>query len=213
MATENDAYPASLVIDHQESFDRFTTFFRILWSIPIIIVISLLTSSGSTTYINEAGGQVTSDSGNIVMGLFAATVLMIVFRQKYPRWWFNFALELNRFSYRVGAYLILLTDKYPSTTDKQSVKLNASYPDAEKDLNRWLPLIKWFLAIPHYFVLAVLVIGVVFATIVAWFSIIFTGNYPKGLFDYVVGVGRWAFRVNAYAFLLVTDDYPPFSLE
>ena len=146
-------------------------------------------------------------------GLFAATALMIAFRQKYPRWWFDFALELTRFSARVGAYLFLLTDKYPSTTDKQSVSLDVSYPDAEKDLDRLLPLVKWILAIPHYIVLAFLMIGVGFATIIAWFSILFTGEYPKSLFDYVVGVGRWCLRVNAYAFLLVTDEYPPFSLD
>ena len=142
-----------------------------------------------------------------------ATVLMILFRQHYPRWWFDFSRELTRFGYRVWAYLWLLTDQYPSTVEEQSVHLEIDYPDAKTDLNQWLPLFKWFLAIPHYIVLAFLAIGAVFAVIFAWFAILLTGHYPKGLFDYVVGVGRWWLRVQAYAFLLVTDRYPPFSLS
>ncbi len=147
------------------------------------------------------------------MGLFAATLLMILFRRRYPRWWFDFALELTRFGVRVGAYLALLTDRYPSTVEHQSVALDLDYPDAERDLNRWLPLVKWFLAIPHYFVLFFLFIGAFVAVVVAWFAILFTGRYPRGLFDYVVGVGRWTLRVEAYAMLLTTDRYPPFSLH
>ena len=138
---------------------------------------------------------------------------MILFRRRYPRWWFDFNLELNRFSTRIGAYLFLLTDQYPSTVDEQSVHLDIDYPNVEQDLNRWLPLVKWFLAIPHYVVLSVLVIGAMGATIAAWFSILFTGRYPKSLFDFVVGVGRWSLRVDAYAFLLTTDVYPPFTLK
>lgn len=213
MANTKTSYPASLSVEYPKSLDRVSSFFRLIWSIPILIILSLLSASTDTEYINEAGQQVTSSSGGIMAGIAIATALMIAFRQKYPRWWFDFALELTRFSARVGAYLLLLTDKYPSTTDKQSVTLNATYPDAEKDLDRLLPLLKWILAIPHYIVLAFLMIGVLFATIIAWFSILFTGTYPRSLFDYVVGVGRWALRVNAYAFLLVTDEYPPFSLD
>ena len=141
-----------------------------------------------------------------------ATALMILFRQRYPRWWFDFARELVRFTARVGAYAALLTDAYPSTVDEQVVHLEIDYPNVEQDLNRWLPLVKWFLAIPHYVVLAVLAIAAVVAVIIAWFAILFTGHYPRGLFDFVVGVGRWALRVQAYAFLLVTDRYPPFTM-
>jgi hypothetical protein len=86
------------------------------------------------------------------------------------------------------------------------------YPDATQ-LNRWLPLVKWFLAIPHYIILWFLSIGAIVCVIIAWFAIVFTGRYPRSLFDYVVGVNRWALRVSAYAFLLITDQYPPFSLE
>jgi hypothetical protein len=138
---------------------------------------------------------------------------MILFRQRYPRWWFNFNLELNRFTTRVGAYLFLLTDVYPSTEDEQSVHLDLKFPDVKEDLNRWLPLVKWLLAIPHYFVLFVLVLAAFVATIIAWFAILLTGTYPKSLFEFVVSVGRWGLRVSAYAFLLTTDIYPPFSLK
>ncbi|USN97856.1 MAG: DUF4389 domain-containing protein [Candidatus Nomurabacteria bacterium] len=200
-------------MDYPVQLDRFTTFFRILWSVPILILLSILTSSGREVFVNEAGKQMTTSGGSIAGGLSAATALMIVFRQKYPKWWYNFALELNRFMARVGAYLLLLTDKYPSTDENQSVYLDVDYPNVEKELNRWLPLVKWLLAIPHYVVLIFLLIGVFFSTLIAWFVILFTGRYPRGLFDYVVGVGRWIMRVNAYAFLLTTDEYPPFSLK
>ena len=198
--------------------ERLTTFFRLIWVIPISIVLALLTGSGSTTYvtISDAGETVetvTQSGGGIVAGLAAATALMIIVRVKYPRWWFEFARELTRFGARVSAYLGLLTDRYPSTDEEQSVHLELDYPDVENDLNRWLPLVKWFLAIPHYIVLLFLWLAVIFVTFVAWFAILFTGKYPRGMFDFVVGVGRWSLRVDAYAFLLLTDDYPPFSLR
>jgi hypothetical protein len=138
---------------------------------------------------------------------------MIIFRQRYPRWWFDFQLALQRFGYRVGSYLALLRDEYPSTEDEQAVHLELDYPDAPRDLNRWLPIVKWLLAIPHYIVLFFLVLFAFVATVVAWIAILATGRYPRPLFDFVVGVGRWALRVEAYAFLLITDRYPPFSLE
>jgi Domain of unknown function (DUF4389) len=212
-------YPARLQIDYPEKLDRLTSFFRPLWIIPIAIVIGLLSGTGQTVTrtitVNEAGQVLKTaqdTSGGLVFGLAAATALMIIFRQRYPRWWFDFARELTRFGARVTAYGALLTDVYPSTVDEQAVHLEVDYPDAEKGLNRWYPLFKWFLAIPHFIVLAFLAIGAFFAVIIAWFSILFTGKYPRGLFDYVVGVGRWSLRVAAYASLLVTDRYPPFSL-
>lgn len=213
MALKPKAYPASLSIDYPGKLNRWTTLFRIILAVPIVAVLALLASTGSGEYMNEAGRDISHSGGGIVVGLFAATALMILFRQRYPRWWFDFNLELNRFSTRVWAYLFLLTDRYPSTVESQSVHLDVKYPDAKKDLNRWLPLVKWLLAIPHYIVLIVLIIGAVVATIIAWFAILFTGRYPKSLFDYVVGVGRWDLRVTAYAILLTTDQYPPFSLK
>lgn len=212
MAILHKSYPASLDIDYVEKRDRFTTFVRLIWSIPAVLILVILTASGNEG-MNEAGQKVTSSGGGIVLGLFVATALMIVARQRYPRWWFDFALELNRFSTRVGSYVFLLTDKYPSTVDKQSVHLDINYPNVKKDLNRWLPLVKWFLAIPHYVVLLPLVLAAIGATILSWFFILFTGKQPRSLFDFVVGVGRWGVRLDAYAFMLTTDKYPPFSLK
>jgi len=193
-------YAARLAIDYPEKLDRFKTFFRLIWVIPIAVVLEAIT-------------EIAGAGGGLLAGLAFATALMIVVRVRYPRWWFDFARELTRFGARVGAYVALLTDCYPSTVDEQSVHLDVDYPEVERDLNRWLPLVKWFLAIPHYVVLLFLMIGAVVAIVIAWFSILITGRYPKPLFNYVVGVGRWSLRVNAYAFLLVTDRYPPFSLK
>jgi hypothetical protein len=219
--TRSNAYPARLNIDYPERLDRFTTFFRLIWIIPIAVLFTLLTGEGTDTYtttttLSDTGETlqtVTESGGGVVFGLFAATALMIVFRVKYPRWWFDFARELTRFGARISAYFSLLTDRYPSTDEEQSVHLEIDYPDVENDLNRWLPLVKWLLAIPHYIVLFFLFIGSLLAIVLAWFAILFTGKYPRGLFDYVVGVDRWFLRVNAYAILLITDDYPPFSLD
>jgi hypothetical protein len=194
MAQVTDTYPVRFEIEYVAEHDRLTSFFRLFWCIPILVVLCVLSSGEG-------------------MGLAGAIALMIIFRQRYPRWWFDFSLEYNRFSTRVLSYLFLLTDRYPSTVDKQSVRLDIEYPDAQNDLNRWLPIVKWLLAIPHYIVLILLFVGVVFATIFAWLAILFTGRYPKGIFDYVVGVMRWGTRVNAYAFMLATDKYPPFSLS
>ncbi len=213
-------YAARLEVDYPEKLDRFTTFFRILWIIPIAIILGLITNAGETvTYtviLNQAGEVIDRSRetiGGILSGLSFATALMLIFRHRYPRWWFDFSREITRFGARVGAYASLLTDQYPSTVEEQSVHLEIDYPDVEKDLSRWMPLVKWFLAIPHYIVLAFLLVGAIFAIIFAWFAILFTGQYPRGLFDYVVGVFRWALRVQAYAVLLVTDKYPPFSLK
>lgn len=215
MAATKADYPATLDIDYPDQLDRTSTFFRIILAIPILIILSLLSGEGDTIklYVDEAGKTISQQGTGIAGGLFVATMLMILFRQRYPRWWFNFQLELNRFSTRVCAYLLLLTDKYPSTEDEQSIHLNLVYPNAKKDLNSALPLFKWFLVIPHYIILIFLSIGVLFVTIIAWFSILFTGQYPKSLFNYVVGVFRWGLRVSAYAFLLTTDIYPPFELN
>ena len=213
-------YPARLEIDYPEKLDRLTTFFRIIWIIPVAIILGLVSGAGetvtNTVFLNEAGEVIRTTRetvGGLAIGLSAATALMIIFRQRYPRWWFDFSRELTRFEARVGAYAALLTDRYPSTVEEQSVHLEIDYPDVEQDLNRWMPLVKWLLAIPHYIVLVVLGLVALVAIVIAWFAILFTGSYPRSLFDYVVGVGRWSLRVQAYAALLVTDRYPPFSLS
>jgi hypothetical protein len=206
-------YPARLDIRYPEQLSRVTTAFRLILIIPILIVLRVLTGSGTQISQIPGGEWVSTTTTSVGGALFGATLLMILFKKRYPRWWFDFNLELARFTARVGAYAVLLTDTYPSTVEHQDIALDIDYPDAEHDLMRGLPLVKWFLAIPHYIVLFFLAIGVFFVVIVSWFAILFTGRYPRGLFDYVVGVGRWALRVNAYAFLLVTDTYPPFSLR
>jgi hypothetical protein len=213
-------YPARLEIDYSEKSDRLTTLFRLILIIPIAIILGMISGAGetvtNTVFLNEAGeviNRTRETAGGLAAGLSAATALMIIFTQTYPRWWFDFARELSRFGARVGAYAALLTDQYPSVVEEQAVHLEIDYPNVETDLNRWMPLVKWLLAIPHYIVLAFLGAGAVFAIIIAWFAILITGQYPRGLFDYVVGVSRWALRVAAYANLLVTDQYPPFSLK
>ena len=213
MHTPLAPYAARLNVDYPEQLDRLSTFFRLIWVIPIAFVLGLLTASGNQTMVTARGEQLASMGGGLFASLALATALMIAVRVRYPRWWFDFSRELTRFEARVGAYVALLTDRYPSTVEEQSVHLDIEYPDVEQDLNRWLPLVKWLLALPHYVVLALLGIGAVFAIVAAWFAILVTGRYPQPLFDYVVGVGRWSVRVNAYAFLLVTDRYPPFSLK
>ena len=218
--SEYPEYPARLEVDYLENLDRLTTFLRIIWIIPIAIILGLISGAGETVtrtvFLNEAGKVVrtTRDTaGGLASGLPLATALMILFRQRYPRWWFDFSRELTRFGARVGAYLFLLTDQYPSTVEAQSVRLEIDYPDVKNDLNRWMPLVKWLLAIPHYIVLFFLGIAAFFAAVFAWFAILATGQYPRALFDFVVGVGRWGLRVDAYVSLLVTDRYPPFSLR
>ena len=206
------AYPARLEVDYLDQHDRVTTLFRLILAIPILVVLGVLTAGVTQTVYEQGGEVVRTTTGGIAACLFTATLLMILFRQVYPRWWFDFALELARFGARVGAYLGLLTDQYPSTVEEQSVHLDIDYPDAERDLNRWLPLVKWLLAIPHLIILGLLSVAAFVAVVIAWFTILFTGHYPRGLFDFVVGVARWWLRVEAYGFLLVTDRYPPFSL-
>ena len=213
MNTQSETYAARLDIDYPEKLSRLTTFFRLILIIPIVIIASLLTATGNETVISVTGEMTTRSVGGISSALFFATALMIIIRRRYPRWWFDFARELERFGARVCAYLVCLTDQYPSTVDEQSVHLEIDYPNAEHDLNQWMPLVKWLLAIPHYIVLAVLAAIAIVAVVIAWLAILFTGRYPQPLFNYVVGVARWFLRVQAYAFLLVTDQYPPFSLK
>jgi hypothetical protein len=200
-------YPVQFSVDYPDrALNRVTTAFRIIVIVPIAIVLGAVSGGG---WQSSEGGWSGAGAGGL---LVLAPLLMILFRQKYPRWWFDWNLELQRFANRVGVYLLLMDDRYPATDDRQSVYLEYTYPDARRDLNRWLPLVKWFLAIPHYIVLFFLDIAVIVVVIVAWFAILFTGRYPRGLFAFVEGVIRWHNRVIAYAFVLVTDRYPPFSL-
>jgi hypothetical protein len=210
MYVEEALYPVRFSVSYPDRpLDRLTTFFRLIVAIPILIVLGSV--SGGTWQWSSQGHTTAVAAG--AGGLLAfAPLLLIVFRQKYPRWWFDWNLELLRFSNRVCVYLALMDDHYPATDEYQAVRLDYPYPDVPRDLNRWLPLVKWFLAIPHYIILAFLSIGAVVAVVVAWFAILFTGQYPKDLFDFVEGVLRWHNRVLGYALVLVTDRYPPFRL-
>jgi Domain of unknown function (DUF4389) len=208
----NTQQPVTFSIAYPErELNRLTTALRILTILPIVIVLGAI--EGFQFHGDSPAGH---DPTNIVIGgaglLVLPALVMIVARRKYPRWWFDWNLELLRFTNRIGAYLALMDDRYPSTDEHQSVRLEIAYPDARHGLNRWLPLVKWLLAVPHYLVLAVLYVGVLFAAIGAWFAILFTGHYPRRLFDYIEGVIRWHNRVVGYAFILVTDTYPPFTL-
>jgi Domain of unknown function (DUF4389) len=204
------SYPVRFSVDYPDrALNRVTSAFRIFVAVPITVVLAAV--SGGTWQWSHGMGTSAAAAGAGGL-IFFAPLLMILFRQKYPRWWFDWNLELQRFTNRVGVYVALMNDHYPSTTDHQSVHLDYDYPDVASDLNRWLPLVKWFLAIPHYVVLFFLGIAAVVAVIVTWFAILFTGRYPENFFDFIEGVIRWNNRVIAYAFTLVTDRYPPFSL-
>ena len=208
MAETLNAYAARLSIDYPDrALNRLTTFFRILVVIPIAIILVLISGAtfgeaGEWTYQYAAGGL-----------LFLPLILMLLFRQKYPKWWFDWNVALTKFGFRVYSYLALLRDEYPSTDEDQAVHIEIAYPNAKEDLNRWLPLVKWFLAIPHYIILWFLGVAAIVCVVIAWFAILFTGRYPRGLFDFVMGVFRWSLRVAAYAVLLITDRYPPFALS
>ena len=206
---QGNTHPVRFAVDYPDrDLDRLTTFFRLFTAIPILIVLGSV-SGGTWQWSYQRGEAVAAGAGGL---LFFGPLLLILFRQKYPRWWFDWNLALLRFSNRVGIYLALMDDSYPSTDEQQSVHLDITYPDARRDLNRWLPLVKWFLAIPHYVVLFFLYLAAFVGVVIAWFAILFTGRYPRGLFNFVEGVIRWHNRVVGYAFVLVTDRYPPFSL-
>jgi hypothetical protein len=203
-------YPVQFRVDYPDrQLNRMTTFCRLFTVIPIAIVLGMVSGSSWSWSTDNGSSVSTASAGGL---LVSATVLMIIFRQKYPRWWFDWNLELQRFSSRVGVYLALMDDRYPSTDDHQSVYLDYPYPDVPRDLNRWMPLVKWLLAIPHYLVLIVLNLIALGGIVMAWFAILFTGRYPRSIFDFVEGVIRWDNRVIGYVATMVTDQYPPFRL-
>jgi hypothetical protein len=210
MGMQQATYPVQFSVDYPDrQLNRLTTAFRIFVAIPILIVLGSVSGSTWVQASTNRGTFVMSGAGGL---LFFGPLLMILFRRKYPRWWFEWNLELQRFTNRVLAYLLLMDDRYPAIDQQQAVHLDYVDPDGGRGLNRWLPLVKWLLAIPHYIVLFFLWIAAIVVVIIAWFAILFTGRYPRGMFDFVQGVIRWGARVVAYAFVLVTDRYPPFAL-
>jgi hypothetical protein len=205
----NSEFPAKLSVDFPDRpLNRLSSFFRIFAAIPILIILGLL--PGNYLYLNSDGNHYFRFFG--IAYVFLPLVLMILFRRRYPRWWYEWNLAMARFAYRISAYLLLLRDEYPSSEEEQAVHVEFSYPDTAK-LSRWLPLVKWFLAIPHLIVLVFLAVAAIICAILAWFAILFTGRYPRSLFDFIVAVQRWALRVCAYCIFLVTDQYPPFRLS
>ena len=209
MASNQSDYPVQLSIDYPDRpLSRLTTLFRLFMVIPIAIVAGLIPGMVNSGQFGDP------DSAAIYAPIvWLPLVLMLLFRRKYPRWWFDWNLELSRFVLRIETYLIALRDDYPSTDEHQAVHLDIEYPNAGRDLNRWLPLIKWLLAFPHYVVLIILSILGLVAVVLGWIMVIITAQYPRALFDFLVGVLRYAARVQGYAFLLVTDRYPPFRLD
>ncbi len=207
---QNNKYPVTLNIDYSDKSDRLTAFFRIILAIPILIILGLVAGYENVDENTTNAVKWSVAAGGIIV---VPTLLMILFRQKYPKWWYNFNVELTKFCMRVGTYILLLRDEYPSTDEEQAVHITIPYPDVKNDLVNWMPLVKWLLAFPHVIMLGFLWIGAIIAVILAWLAILFTGTHPKGIFDYIVGVMRWSLRVEAYALLLTTDEYPPFSLK
>ena len=203
-------YPVQFSVDYPESRNRLSVLLRLILAIPILIV-------GATIggYIDMGDAELNEALAPLYAGgaLWIPPLLMIVFRKKYPKWWFDWNLEISRFTARIESFLLVLRDEYPSTDEEQSVHLRIDYPNAETELNRILPIFKWLLAIPHYIILAILWVLAIVATVLAWLSILVLGQYPQALFNFVVGVMRWSYRVGAYAFLLTTDRYPPFRLS
>ena len=199
-------YPATLTIDYPEKANRLTVFFRLIMAIPIMIILGLL------SYQDFTNDQFPNESYWVGI-LVLPTLLMIVFRRKYPKWWFDWNVQLTKFSFRVVSYLLLLRHEYPSTDEEQAVIVQIQYPNVEQDLNRWLPLIKWLFVFPHMIVLCFIMMGVLLSTILAWLIILISGKYPRKIFEFVVGALRWILRVQAYALLLITDQYPPFRFS
>lgn len=203
-----EAYPVNLAIDYPDrKLNRITSFFRIFTVIPVLIVLVLLLGGNFQYDAKEGMGGWVTGFGLVVLPL----AMMLLFRRKYPKWWYDWNFELAKFILRVRVYFGLMTDVYPSTDEEQTVQLDMPYPDAAA-LNRWLPLVKWFLAIPHIIVLAFLGTAALVVVIIAWFAILFTGRFPRELFTFLVDVARWSVRVMAYALLMITDKYPPFRL-
>jgi len=186
-------YPVTLKIDYSESSNRLTALFRLILVIPIVIILALI-----STYAEA---------------LFFAIAMMLLFKEKYPKWWFEWNIGITKFTYRIAAYVLLMRDEYPATDHEQSVNITIPYPDVKNDLKRWMPLVKWILVIPHIIALIFLFIGVALCTIFALLAILITGKYPKGIFDFIEGFLRWTLRVSAFALLLTTDEYPPFRLK
>jgi hypothetical protein len=203
---EDKNYPAQLSIKYNNKSNRVTVFFRLFLVLPILIIfillLGLLVQDNDSNAVQIGGGF-----------LFFPIMLMIVFRQKYPKWWFDWVYELTKFVNRVSAYMMLLTDKYPSTDEEQDVEVSLEYPNVKEDLNRYLPLIKWLLAIPHLLIMIIFLVLWLLLSPIVWLIVLIMGKMPEKLFNFLVGFLRYVLRVGAYSILLITDKYPSFNWE
>ena len=193
MATEAAAYPITFEVEYPERLSRWLIFVKWLLAIPHVIIISLF------GYLIEL---------TTFISWFA-----ILFTGRYPRALFDLALLYWGWNSRVTSYLVLLRDEYPpfgeDAAGEYPVHVDIPYPER---LSRLLIFVKWLLVIPHIIILALLSAVALAVYVIGWFAILFTGQFPRSMFDFLVGVGRWNLRVSAYV-MLMRDEYPPFSLS
>lgn len=186
------SYPVTYSVEYPEELSRWLIFVKWLLAIPhLLILYALGVATGVVTFI---------------------AFFVILFTKRYPREFFDFVVNVNRWTENVYAYVFLLRDEYPPFSwqrGRYAVTYEVAYPE---ELSRWLIFVKWLLAVPHYIVLFFLFIGQGLALLVAFFAILFTKRIPEELFRFVVGVDRYRVRVNAYVNLL-RDEYPPFSVQ
>ena len=196
--TTEPSYPVRFEVEYPERLSRLSTAFRIFFFIPVAIFLVLLGG-------DEARGAGAA-GGGVVLAIWAAVLV----RQYVPHWMFDFQVALMRFEVRAGGYLALLTDQFPAFEGEYPINFDVRYPDR---LSRWKVAIwKIITSIPHFIILSFLFLAALVVVVIAWFAILFTGRYPRGLHGFVAGVFRWSLRVQAYIFSL-TDEYPPFSLK
>jgi hypothetical protein len=190
MAPAESAHPVTFDIAYPERLNRWLILVKWLLAIPHLIIANLL--------------------DNVAQLLAFVAFFTILFTGKWPEGMFKFTVGCLRWQYNVYAYVLLLRDEYPPFSfdpGQYAVAFDVAYPEK---LNRWLVFVKWLLIIPNLIVFLLVALAWAITLIVAWFAILFTGRYPRGLFDFAVGVMRWSARLNAYVYLM-TDKYPPFS--
>jgi Domain of unknown function (DUF4389) len=187
-------YPARFGVDYPERLSRWKIFVKWILAIPQLIIVYLLQGVASIL---------------VLIAFFS-----ILFTKKWPRGLFDFTVQIERWTANTFAYAVLLIrDEYPPFSGEPGQYPLTLEIDYDDNLSRWMIFVKWLLAIPHLIVLAVLELAAFVVVTIAFFAILFTGRYPRGMFDFVVGTARWYWRVNSYALLLMTDRYPPFSLK
>jgi len=186
------AYPVTFNVEYPERLSRWLIFVKWLLAIPHFLILGVF--------------------GYLVQLTTFISWFAILFTARYPRSLFGLAVMYFRWNARVTAYVALLRDEYPpfgGSSPEYPVRFDVEYPEK---LSRLLIFVKWLLAIPHILILGLLGILGIVVYVIGWFAILFTGRFPRSLFDFLVGIGRWSLRVNAY-YWLMRDEYPPFSLS